>query len=436
MKLSKQDFTGVGKVFRFTLAAHVKNKSNLVSLIIMLLLALVSVPLAAIFSGGSAVGAEQSGIETVYICNETPFALDMNALSADAYFSGTQFSALETQEKIEPESGSVVVQIQMESAGYYSIALHTAPEDAWDDGELAQLKSALNLAFDEARLQAVGADESQSALASMPFSVEFITQRDYENGSEITFDTKFAVQYVYSIFVMMISIMAASYIARAIVEEKASKLVELLMVSVRPLALILGKILAVMAFIFGMFLSILLAFALSYTVSGFFLDVSSIPQMLASFGISGQSLNLNPMTILIVLVSLILGYFTFSILSGINGTCCSTMEDIEYAQLSSILIIMSGYLISCVAAAFTSGPAPVIVSLLPVVSVFCAPVSYVCGNISFPLLCLSWGIQALVVAGLALFCARVYNELLIHRGARVKLRQLLAMAKRPAKEDA
>lgn len=158
--------------------------------------------------------------------------------------------------------------------------------------------------------------------------------------------------------------------------------------------------------------------------------------MLASFGINGQSLNLSPMTVVIVLISLVLGYFTFSILSGISGTCCSTMEDIEYAQLSSILVIMTGYLVSCVAAAFTSGPAPVIVSLLPVVSVFCAPVSYVCGNISFPLLCLSWGIQALVVAGLALFCARVYNELLIHRGARVKLRQLLSMAKRPAKEEA
>lgn len=436
MKLSKHDFTGVGKVFRFTLAAHVKNRSNLVSLMIMLLLALASVPLAVIFSGGSAIQAEHSGIEAVYIRNETTFALDMGVLSTDAYFSNTQFSPLTAQEDVQPDPGSIAVEIQAENEGYYSIALHTAPEDEWDDGEIAQLKRVLNLAFDEARLRAAGADETQIALASMPFFIELATQRDYRSATDISFDTKFAVQYVYSIFVMMISVMAASYIARAIVEEKASKLVELLMVSVRPLALILGKILAVMAFIFGMFLSIILAFALSYTVSGFFLDVSSISQMLASFGISGQSLNLSPMTVLIVLVSLILGYFTFSILSGISGTCCSTMEDIEYAQLSSILVIMSGYLISCIAAAFTSGPAPIIVSLLPVVSVFCAPVSYVCGNISFPLLCLSWGIQALAVAGLALFCARVYNELLIHRGARVKFRQLLAMAKRPAKEDA
>ncbi len=436
MKLSKHDFTGTGKVFRFTLTAHVKNKSNLVSLAIMLLLALASIPLAIIFSGGSTVEAEQSAVKAVYIRNETPFMLDMEAFSADAYFAGTRFSSDSGQDPADLEAGDIYVEIRAENEGYYSITLSCAPKDEWDDAELTRLKTALNLAFDNARLLAVGADETQTALVSTPFTTEVVTERDYRSASDISFDTRFSVQYVYSIFVMMISIMAASYIARAIVEEKASKLVELLMVSVRPLALILGKILAVMVFIFGMFLSIVLAFVLSYAVSGIFLDVSSLSQMLASFGINGQSLNLSPMTVVIVLISLVLGYFTFSILSGISGTCCSTMEDIEYAQLSSILVIMTGYLVSCVAAAFTSGPAPVIVSLLPVVSVFCAPVSYVCGNISFPLLCLSWGIQALVVAGLALFCARVYNELLIHRGARVKLRQLLSMAKRPAKEEA
>lgn len=436
MKLSKHDFTGTGKVFRFTLTAHVKNKSNLVSLAIMLLLALASVPLAIIFSGGSTVEAEQSAVKAVYIRNETPFMLDMEAFSADAYFADTRFSSASGQNPADLEAGGIYVEIRAENEGYYSITLSCAPKDEWDDAELAKLKTALNLAFDNARLLAVGADETQTALVSTPFTTEVVTERDYRSASDISFDTRFSVQYVYSIFVMMISIMAASYIARAIVEEKASKLVELLMVSVRPLALILGKILAVMVFIFGMFLSIVLAFVLSYAVSGIFLDVSSLSQMLASFGINGQSLNLSPMTVVIVLISLVLGYFTFSILSGISGTCCSTMEDIEYAQLSSILVIMTGYLVSCVAAAFTSGPVPVIVSLLPVVSVFCAPVSYVCGNISFPLLCLSWGIQALVVAGLALFCARVYNELLIHRGARVKLRQLLSMAKRPAKEEA
>ncbi|MFQ9052626.1 MAG: ABC transporter permease [Oscillospiraceae bacterium] len=45
--------------------------------------------------------------------------------------------------------------------------------------------------------------------------------------------------------------MSASYVIRAVVEEKDSRLVELLLVSVKPMALLAGKILAVMAFTFG-----------------------------------------------------------------------------------------------------------------------------------------------------------------------------------------
>ena len=150
MKLSKADFIGTGNVFRFTLAAHLKNRSNIVSMIIMLVFAIVSAPVMALVSGGG--------------------------------FGGEQVE-----------------------------------------------------------------------LVNSAFSVQVVTESEYFSRESIAFETKFAVQYVYSILVMLISIMSASYIARAIVEEKASKLVELLMVSVRPLALILGKILAVMVFVFGLF---------------------------------------------------------------------------------------------------------------------------------------------------------------------------------------
>ena len=41
--------------------------------------------------------------------------------------------------------------------------------------------------------------------------------------------------------------------------------------------------------------------------------------------------------------------------------------------------------------------AAAVLSLCPVISVFCAPVSYVCGNISLIVLILSWVIQAIIL---------------------------------------
>ena len=41
---------------------------------------------------------------------------------------------------------------------------------------------------------------------------------------------------------------------------------------------------------------------------------------------------------------------------------------------------------------------------------------------------LSWLIQALLVAALAWLSARVYADLIIHRGNRIKMKELLRMA--------
>ena len=75
----------------------------------------------------------------------------------------------------------------------------------------------------------------------------------FASDQEANWETGYWTQMIYSILVLMVSIFSVSYIVRAVVEEKSSKLVETLLVSIRPLALILGKILAVMACVFGGF---------------------------------------------------------------------------------------------------------------------------------------------------------------------------------------
>jgi hypothetical protein len=55
------------------------------------------------------------------------------------------------------------------------------------------------------------------------------------------------------------------------------------------------------------------------------------------------------------------------------------------------------------------------------------------GDIGFGWLALSWLLQALVALLLMKLCAAVYGALMVHRGERVKPRQILAMMKGGAK---
>lgn len=258
-----------------------------------------------------------------------------------------------------------------------------------------------------------------------------MTEAEYfgKDNQGMGFDGLFAVQYGYSIFAMFICVFSSTYIIRSVIEEKASRLVETLMISVRPLALILGKILAVMTYIFGLFAAMILAAVASYFVCGQFMDVSGIGNMLANLGITAESMRLSFGSLVVILVSLAISYMTYSIISGISGTSCSTMEDVEGANLTVTLLIMSGYLISCVTVAIENPVVSILISLCPVVSTFCAPVQYVLGNISWVVLLGSWLIQVVILILLAVFCTRIYQDLILYKGTRLKWRHIFKMAK-------
>ena len=129
------------------------------------------------------------------------------------------------------------------------------------------------------------------------------------------------------------------------------------------------------------------------------------------------------------LLDLGLGYLTMSLIGGVAGACCSGMEEAGEATGPVMLLTMTGYLASCVVGAVSSGPVAVFSTLCPVVSIFCAPVQFAGGNVSFWLVLASWAIQAAVIWGLLTLASRVYAGLIVHRGSRVKLRELMSMAK-------
>jgi ABC-type Na+ efflux pump permease subunit len=222
---------------------------------------------------------------------------------------------------------------------------------------------------------------------------------------------------------------STAYIIRAIIEEKGSNIVELLMVSVKPLAVITGKIIAVMLYIFAFFMVLIASIVISWFISSSFLDTSGISSMINDIGIS-SAMSLGTESASVLLVSLLLAYLMIAIMGGISGSACSSMEDMESAQLSVVFIILVGYILSSLAPFFDSTPASVLFAIIPIISMFTAPISYVFGDISSGVLLLSWAFQTLIIIYLSLFCSRVYSELFIYKGNRIKFIELVSLSRR------
>lgn len=403
-----RDLSGTGQVYRFTLSQLLKSRANRVTLIIMVLLAAVSMPLTALLGGETPETSDTAGLASVRVDNRTDLALDF---SGDAYWADTDFSA----DAGEPDA---VVTITGDETGYQVAVVGSESAHA---GELSQLAETARQAVRIACLQAAGLSSRQ---------LEALTA---STGEEDSHEDGFWVQYGYSILAMILCLMSASYVIRAVVEEKDSRLVELLLVSVKPMALLAGKILAVMAFTFGWLLAMLAGLGVSCGLTAGLLGPGVLQKqlsgLLAAVPRVQEDLWQAAGVLLVLLVSLGLGYLTMSLIGGVAGACCSGMEEAGEATGPVMLLTMAGYLASCVVGAVPSGPVAVFSTLCPVVSIFCAPVQFAGGNVSIWLVLASWAIQAAVIWGLLTLASRVYAGLIVHRGSRVKLRELMSMAK-------
>ncbi len=438
MKLSRNDLKGTTSVFTFTLQQYAKSKANIITAVIMVIMALLSVPVMTLVTGGNV--KESTNIAAVYINNSIGYTLDIDEIKEDSYWKDTDFRNADfsvDEYKSHITNNEAFIDIcYNEQISSYCVNVYTSEGSVLKDDDLSALSVVASKLLDEARYSSLNATKEQMEIVMSKYNVKKESIKEYLAGDGPSFETRFVVQYAYDIIVLVLCMITTAYIVRSVIEEKASKLVELLMVSVKPLAMILGKILAVMTYVFGLLIVLFASAGISWIISGLVFDTTPVNEMFGSLGLTSSFINISPATIIIVFVSLLLGYLTMSIIGGISGTCCSAMEDVDSAYTTVVMIIMAAYIVSAITAATESSIVTIIVTFIPIISIFCAPVQYVFGNISIWLLLLSWVIQAAFITLLAVFCARIYADLIIHKGSRVRFKELISMVRRSKAREA
>ena len=425
----KQDFRGTGRVFSFTLIQLLKAKGNIAAMIIMVLFALISVPLVSLMGGGSFFN-ENASVKALYVENRT--ALDLSGLAE--YLEGTgDYNGLTVSDGLQPEGEEEAAGLRMENSEEGTEISVISSGSKLSTFSVQLLSDQVRQYVNSLLLKQAGFSEEAAAFLQKPVTGSYGVQGEEvsgeENGTEedFTFDgAGYYSQMGYSIILMMFCIYSVSFIIRTVIEEKSSKLVDLLMVSVRPAALLFGKVLAVLVYVV-IYMSLLIGgMLLSYFITSRFMDVSQVS------GVAGMilSMNFTGTGIIVILVTSILGYLAFGLLSGLSGAGCSNMEESSGAMSVSMLLIMAGYMVSLFANMGGPGKFNTLLCLLPVTSLFVMPLSFMKGSIGFGIVALSWLIQIGCIYLLIRLSARVYSRLIIYNGARLKLTDILKMARK------
>ncbi len=465
---------GWQKVFVFTLKQYVKTKSFIVSTIIMAVLvaamfALVNILPVALSKNndGGATGPVDTvfNYDKVYIVDETGVITDENI--AKLVESGIK------AERTDKSADDIVAEVA-KAQGAQAAVVFTADKNA--DGTIdcyiektfyspngndmaSTLSSTMTEFFKTCNVKRLGIDPD--AYAQTQITVETKT---IEAGQEELNPFSGMFHYVIPMalaFVLFMLIFAyGSTIAQSIAIEKTSRVMELLLTSVRPLAVVIGKVLAMGIVSFAQFLLIIGVGALSIAVTtpfgiiGKIMPLLSNPEALAggaaaagvdigSFGLA-QAIGsivekFTPVNIILVVLAFLIGFLFFSLLAALVGASVSRMEDLQaalqpYSLIGVVGFFLAYYPIIFNAESLADGSAQVnSVQLFsyyfPVSSPFALPSAVILGQLDTVQSAIAVAILAVFTVLVAVLVSKVYEAIILHNGSRLKVGDILKMAK-------
>jgi ABC-2 type transport system permease protein len=193
-------------------------------------------------------------------------------------------------------------------------------------------------------------------------------------------------------------------VASGVVEEKATRVVEVLLSAIRPLQLLAGKIVGVG--LVGL-LQLLIVGSVGLAVA---VTVDAIDLPPGAFGTLG-----------LVLAWFLLGYAFYSVLFAVAGAVVSRQEELQNATTPLNLVLVGSFLAAISALGNPSGTIAKVASFLPPVAPLVMPVRIAGGEAPGWEIAASVVLTLIAVALLVPLSARLYAGAVLRTGARVKL---------------
>lgn len=356
---------------------RVRTKSFIILTITMpfIMAALVFVPLWL----SSIENDEQQKVAVI-----DPTGVYAKALKASKSFAFSSQPAITKDMRSEDSPFDVVVAISgnlVKNDGKVTIYSHKEiPGNLLD-----YIQSKLNETVQKQKLEATGIAGLDKIIDNVQRDVKMSTVKWSKEGDEQASSTYVAI-IVGSIFTLLIYIFVITYggmVMQSVIEEKTNRIVELLVSSVKPFQLMMGKIIGVMLVgiaqmaLWGVMLSIIM------TVASVVFGISQAPSMAAGQPMSPSMMSMSQDTqeILTAIVNLpyleiglmfiimfIGGYLLYSSFFAATGASINEQEDANQFVVPITMITLFGLYAAMYSIENTDGPLAFWASLFPLTS--------------------------------------------------------------------
>jgi ABC-2 type transport system permease protein len=228
------------------------------------------------------------------------------------------------------------VEVQGDSASNVSFVYHG--KDRPSISTSARLLTLLSAAATQAKLQQSGISpqQAQTLFSAPSFKVQPIVQGTLKD--EKTYIQSAALVYALLLLLYATMLMYGIQVAMGVVEEKSSRVMEVLITAVRPIELMIGKVLGIgllgltqyAVWVATGFVVLVLSGTFGKISSGTGIDIASVPAE----------------TLIFFLVFFVLGYVLFAAIYAALGSLVSRSEDVNSVTTPLTILMVGAYLVS------------------------------------------------------------------------------------------
>lgn len=273
------------------------------------------------------------------------------------------------------------------------------------------------------RLRRAGVDPVVALKAVVPLALETrkVSEGKLTNESG---GATFALAYAMGFILYLSLLLYGSQVMSSVIEEKSNRIMEILVSSLTPFQLLLGKVV-------GVGLVSLLQIGVWTTAAKLLRDYQ--PQIMKAIGAGGAAgggvpfmLPSMPTDLLVIFLTFFtLGFLLYSAAYAAIGSMCNTIQETQQAQMPVMLFIIMGLMSMFALLNEPNGNLARVLSLVPPLAPFVVPVRHSIAPIPLGELLLS---VATTIAGLLLIvwvAARIYRVGILMYGKKASLKDIV-----------
>lgn len=275
--------------------------------------------------------------------------------------------------------------------------------DGDDDSALTSLLQSSAQQLRTARLlrdAGVPPDQARAALGTEPLQVVSLGEQPQRTGASL------AVTMVGAVLLFVALLLYGSWVAAGVVEEKASRVIEVVLSAVRPVRLLAGKVIGIGVLALGQ-----LAVSVAFAVAAAYLTGMTLPPVaLPAIGS--------------VLGWFVLGFAFYCCIFAVAGSLVSKQEDLQYTQMPPMLLLMGAYFVSIqVQVGALDASVAHVLAYIPPFSPIVVPMLTASGALAGWEIALAALLTLAAAVLLMRVAARLYSGSVLRFGGRVSLRE-------------